>query len=114
MILWFLKDRKFSVDEAISKLTKATVSWPEEFKAPELSEESVKSIADTGKSYVHDSLDVNGRPVLGVAASKHFPAVHNPVENEKKALQKLPSGKEQILGILDLRGFSAENTDLSS
>ncbi|KAJ6882345.1 hypothetical protein NC651_028823 [Populus alba x Populus x berolinensis] len=74
MILWFLKDRKFSVDEAISKLTKAT-KWPEEFKAPELSEESVKSIADTGKSYVHDSLDVNGRPVLGVAASKHFPAV---------------------------------------
>lgn len=44
--------------------------------------------------------------------------MHNPVENEKlcvflieKALQKLPSGKEQILGILDLRGFSAENTD---
>lgn len=27
MILWFLKDRKFSVDEAISKLTKAIVSF---------------------------------------------------------------------------------------
>jgi hypothetical protein len=26
MILWFLKDRKFSVDEAVSKLTKAIVS----------------------------------------------------------------------------------------
>lgn len=25
MILWFLKDRRFSVDEAISKLTKAIV-----------------------------------------------------------------------------------------
>jgi len=27
MILWFLKDRKFSVDEAVSKLTKAIVSY---------------------------------------------------------------------------------------
>lgn len=26
MILWFLKDRRFSVDEAIGKLTKAIVS----------------------------------------------------------------------------------------
>lgn len=26
LILWFLKDRKFSVEEAISKLTKAIVS----------------------------------------------------------------------------------------
>ncbi|KAL9372745.1 hypothetical protein Peur_034989 [Populus x canadensis] len=82
MILWFLKDRKFSVDEAISKLTKAT-KWREEFKVSELSEEPVKSIADTGKPYVHDCVDVYGRPVLVVVASKHFPAMHNPVENEK-------------------------------
>uniref|UniRef100_K3ZY49 CRAL/TRIO N-terminal domain-containing protein n=1 Tax=Setaria italica TaxID=4555 RepID=K3ZY49_SETIT len=27
MILWFLKDRKFSVDESVSKLTKAIVSY---------------------------------------------------------------------------------------
>lgn len=26
MVLWFLKDRKFSVDEAVPKLTKAIVS----------------------------------------------------------------------------------------
>lgn len=29
MILWFLKDRKFSVEEAIAKLIKAIVSRPE-------------------------------------------------------------------------------------
>ncbi|RYQ94098.1 hypothetical protein Ahy_B08g088985 isoform D [Arachis hypogaea] len=28
MILWFLKDRKFSVNEAVKKLTKAIVSFP--------------------------------------------------------------------------------------
>ncbi|KAG6746043.1 hypothetical protein POTOM_050555 [Populus tomentosa] len=118
MILWFLKDRKFSVDEAVSKLTKA-IKWREEFKVSELSEESVKSIADTGKAYVHDSLDVYGKPVLIVVASKHLPAVHDPVEDEKlcvflieKALRKLTAGKEQILGIIDLRGFSTRNADL--
>lgn len=85
----------------------------------ELSEESVKSIADTGKAYVHDSLDVYGKPVLIVVASKHLPAVHDPVEDEKlcvflieKALRKLAAGKEQILGIIDLRGFSTRNADL--
>lgn len=41
----------------------------------DLSQDSVKSIAETGKAYVHDFLDVNGRPVLVVDASKHFPAV---------------------------------------
>ncbi|OEL37121.1 hypothetical protein BAE44_0001860 [Dichanthelium oligosanthes] len=69
MILWFLKDRKFYVDEAVSKLTKAITQ--------------------------------------------------DPVENEKlcvylveKAISKLPSGAENILGIFDLRGFRVENGDL--
>ncbi|KAB5525011.1 hypothetical protein DKX38_022760 [Salix brachista] len=132
MILWFLKDRRFSVEEAVSKLNKA-IKWREEFRVSELSEESVKSIVDTGKAYVHDSLDVYGKPVLIVVASKHFPSVtidfswfdedfmeHDPVENEKlcvflieKALGKLVAGKEQILGIFDLRGFSTKNADLT-
>ena len=45
--------------------------------------------------------------------------VHDPVEDEKlcvfyveKALSKLPPGKEEILGIVDLRGFRTENADL--
>lgn len=43
----------------------------------------------------------------------------DPVEDERlcvflieKALSKLPTGKEQILGIIDLRGFGTENADL--
>ncbi|KAK9278219.1 hypothetical protein L1049_027780 [Liquidambar formosana] len=119
MILWFLKDRKFSVEDAIAKLTKA-IKWREEFGVSELSEESVKSIAETGKAYVHDFLDVNDRPVLIVVACKHFPAMQDPIEDEKlcvflieKALSKLPAGKEDILGIFDLRGFGTENADLN-
>ncbi|XP_021826001.1 phosphatidylinositol transfer protein CSR1 [Prunus avium] len=119
MILWFLKDRKFSVDKSVERLTKA-IKWREEFGVSELSHDSVKSVAETGKAYVHDFLDVNGRPVLIVDASKHLPAVHDHAENEKlcvflieKALSALPEGTEDILGIFDLRGFGTENADLS-
>ncbi|KAG2635057.1 hypothetical protein PVAP13_2NG313200 [Panicum virgatum] len=118
MILWFLKDRKFSVDEAVSKLTKA-IKWRQDFGVSELSEESVKGLYQTGKAYVHDSLDIDGRPVLVVIAAKHFPSTQDPVENEKlcaylveKAINRLPSGEENILGIFDLRGFRVENGDL--
>lgn len=118
VILWFLKDRKFSVKDAVARLNKA-IKWRQEFKVSELSEESVKNVAQTGKAYVHDFLDVNDRPVLIVVASKHFPAMQDPAEDEKlcvflieKALGKLPAGKEEILGIFDLRGFGTNNADL--
>ncbi|XP_058088121.1 phosphatidylinositol/phosphatidylcholine transfer protein SFH6 isoform X4 [Magnolia sinica] len=92
MILWFLKDRKFQVEDAVSKLTKA-IKWRQEFGVSELSEESVKNIAGTGKAYLHDFLDVNGRPVLVVVASKHFPTVSLKVE--------LPQNLSTFLGILE-------------
>ncbi|PWZ07860.1 Motile sperm domain-containing protein 2 [Zea mays] len=118
MVLWFLKDRKFSVDEAVSKLTKA-IKWRQDFGVAELSEESVKLLYQTGKAYVHDSLDIYGRPVLIVVAAKHFPSTQDPVENQKlcaylveKAVNRLPPGAENILGIFDLRGFRVENGDL--
>ncbi|KAJ7945839.1 Sec14p-like phosphatidylinositol transfer family protein [Quillaja saponaria] len=119
MILRFLKDRKFSVEEAVSKLTKA-IKWRQEFGVSKLSEEAVKHVAQTGKACVHDFLDVTGRPVLIVVASKHFHSAQNPAENEKlcvllieKALRKLPPGKEQILVLFDLRGFGIDNADLT-
>jgi hypothetical protein len=40
----------------------------------------VKDVAETGKAYVHDFLDVNDRPVLIVVGSKHFPAVSPKLE----------------------------------
>ncbi|XP_077219806.1 sec14p-like phosphatidylinositol transfer family protein isoform X2 [Tasmannia lanceolata] len=118
MILWFLKDRKFRVEDAVTKLTRA-IKWRQEFRVSELSEESVKSIAGTGEAYLHHFNDVTGRPVLVVVASKHFPAKQDPNESEKlcvflieKALSKLPPGKEEILGIFDLREFRTENGDI--
>ncbi|KAJ8623078.1 hypothetical protein MRB53_031607 [Persea americana] len=119
MIFWFLKDRKFRVEEAVAKLTQA-IKWREEFGVSKLSEESVKDIAETGKAYLHYCLDVKGRPVLVVVACKHFPSQkQDPRESEKlcvflieKALSQLPDGKGEILGIVDLRGFTTENGDI--
>ncbi|PNX72655.1 motile sperm domain-containing protein 2-like [Trifolium pratense] len=119
MILWFLKDRKFDVEEAASKLSKA-IKWRQDFEVSNLTEESVKDIAQTGKAYIHDFLDINDRPVLVVVAAKHFPKAQDPADDERlcvflieKALSKLPTGKEEILGIFDLRGFGAENADFN-
>ncbi|KAH9619458.1 hypothetical protein KSS87_018098 [Heliosperma pusillum] len=132
MIFWFLKDRKFAVDEAVQKLSKAILQtfdcrlflssckkWRQEFGVSHLSEDSVKGAAKTGKAYVHDLLDEKGRPVLIVVASKHFPGMLDPIEDEKlcvflveKALSKLPEGKEDILGIVDLRSYGLANADL--
>ncbi|XP_076919245.1 CRAL-TRIO domain-containing protein C3H8.02-like [Bidens hawaiensis] len=116
LILWFLKDRKFSVDDAIAKLTKTIVEMA---TVSEITEESLKRVAATGKSYIHDSLDVNGRPVLIVVPSKHIPDEFDRSEDERlcvfmleKALSRLPDGKEEILGIFDLRGFGLKNSDL--
>ncbi|CAJ2664336.1 unnamed protein product [Trifolium pratense] len=118
MILWFLKDRKFDVQEAVSKLTKA-IKWRQDFEVSKLTEETVKDVAQTGKAYIHDFLDIDSRPVLVVVAAKHFPKAQDPADDERlcvflieKALSKLPTGKEQILGIFDLRGFGTENADL--
>lgn len=49
--------------------------WREEFGVSELSKESVRTAAETGKAFVLDFHDVYDRPVLIVVASKHFPAV---------------------------------------
>ncbi|XP_078431189.1 sec14p-like phosphatidylinositol transfer family protein isoform X2 [Wolffia australiana] len=119
MILWFLRDRKFSVDDAIFKLEKA-IRWREEFGVSELTEESVRRLYETGKAYVHEFLDVEGRAVLVVDASKHFPGEEDSRENEKlcvflieRALSLLPEDESKILTIIDLRGFRVENGDVS-
>ncbi|CAN6452030.1 unnamed protein product [Victoria cruziana] len=119
MILWFLKDRKYRVEETVAKLIK-TITWRREFGVSDLSEDAVSEIARTGKAYVHEFPDVHGRPVLVVVASKHFPSKHDPLQSEKlcvflieKIVNRLPAANGEILGIFDLRGFGPENGDIS-
>ncbi|CAA3021467.1 phosphatidylinositol transfer protein CSR1-like isoform X2 [Olea europaea var. sylvestris] len=110
---------KFRINSCAVEPENVHKRWRHEVGVSELSEESVKSVAETGKAYVHDFLDIYGRPVLIVEASKHFPGKHKHSEDEmlsafliEKALSKLPDGKQEILGIIDLRGFRTQNTDI--
>ncbi|XP_073017627.1 uncharacterized protein [Primulina eburnea] len=70
MILWFLKDRRFSVEDAVSKLTKA-----------------IKQ----------DVIEDQQLCVYMI----------------EKALSKFPDGKQEILGIIDLREFRTQNVDIN-
>ncbi|KAI4970259.1 hypothetical protein ZWY2020_001173 [Hordeum vulgare] len=135
MILWFLKDRKFAVDEAVPSWPRPSVShtliqrlqqnykykvpkkWRQDFHGRNY-QKNRERLYQTGKAYVHDSFDINGRPVLVVVAAKHFPSKQDPLENEKlcaflvKRLYETSHGTDNILGIFDLRGFGVENGDL--
>ncbi|XP_011071930.1 phosphatidylinositol transfer protein CSR1 isoform X3 [Sesamum indicum] len=110
---------KLSIRSCFVAPEKARRGWRKEFGVSELSEESVKSAAETGKAYLHSHLDVYGRPVLIVEARKHFPGEQGSHEDQKlcvflieKALTKLPAGKQEILVIIDLRGFQTQNADI--
>jgi hypothetical protein len=68
---WFLRDRNFNVDETVDKLTKL-MAWRSDFRPDHLSYVDVAAEAATGKAYLHDQLDVNGRPVIVVRARLHL------------------------------------------
>ncbi|XP_002986250.2 phosphatidylinositol transfer protein CSR1 [Selaginella moellendorffii] len=119
LLLWFLQDRKFDVPKAGTKLANY-IKWREEFGVNSITDDSIRKIASSGKAYLNSSPDVKGRPVLVVVAAKHFPREEEALASQKlcvhlveKALQNLPPGGDQILGIFDLRGFNAANADLT-
>ncbi|KAL0318543.1 UNVERIFIED_CONTAM: hypothetical protein Sangu_2010500 [Sesamum angustifolium] len=66
---------KLSIRSCSVASENARRGWRKEFGVSELSEGSVKSAAETGKAYLHNHLDVYGRSVLIVEASKHFPGI---------------------------------------
>lgn len=72
MLRWFLRDRGLNVEEATEKLRKTT-AWRQRVRPDALSEDDVVHQLSTGKGYMHDHLDVAGRPVLVVRVAKHFP-----------------------------------------
>ncbi|XP_020520871.1 motile sperm domain-containing protein 2 isoform X2 [Amborella trichopoda] len=112
--------KAFSKNHLSLDLLEQSKMWRQEFRVSNISEETVKDITSTGKAYLHDYPDLNGRPVLVVVAAKHIPAKHDLTESEKlciylieKAMERLSTEEGNILGIFDLRGFGTENADLA-
>lgn len=117
LLLWFLRDRRFDIEKATAKLA-AAIKWREEFGVQQLTKESVAEEAATGKAYLLKEPDRMGRPVIIVAAAKHYPDKDRLLASQQlcvymieQALIKLKPGQEQILGIFDLRGFKLKNGD---
>eukprot|EP00879_Flechtneria_rotunda_P022721 GHRR01023997.1.p1 GENE.GHRR01023997.1~~GHRR01023997.1.p1 ORF type:complete len:213 (+),score=44.95 GHRR01023997.1:343-981(+) len=118
VLKWYLRDRYFDVDEAEAKLT-AAIKWRQRFMAGNLTLDDVRAEYNTGKSFVHNSLDRYNRPVLIIKARCHNSGEF-PLEDSKRlcaysldtALSKMPPGVEQILGVIDLKGMQLSNIDL--
>ncbi|CAI5943402.1 unnamed protein product [Closterium sp. NIES-64] len=119
MLRWFLKDRKYKVEPTVEKLVKA-IKWRHEFGVAGLTAADVAEEGATGKAFLHEYADVDGRPVIVVVAAKHFPDSSRLVYSQQlcaylieRAIERLPEGEVQFRGIFDLRGFTAKNTDLA-
>jgi hypothetical protein len=66
---WFLRDRGFEVEEAYSKLA-TCLRWRKQFGLQNVTFESVKKEAASGKVYLHEFCDVYGRPVLVIRVAR--------------------------------------------
>ena len=68
---WFLRDRKLDVNEAADKLVRM-MEWRRAFMPRPLTGADVAEEAASGKAYLHDHKDINGRPVIIVRARRHI------------------------------------------
>ena len=66
----FLRDRKFDVDETISKLSKY-LSWRSRVRPHLLSPADVSAEAATGKAFLHSRRDALGRPAVVIRCARH-------------------------------------------
>lgn len=119
VLQWYLRDRYFDVDEAEGKL-RSLLRWQKEFEPKTITEASISKELNTGKAHVHAHPDVYGRPAIVIRVKRHVIGQF-PVRDSKrlcvylldKAISQLPPGKEQILGVFDLRDFTMANADFA-
>jgi len=128
---WFLRDRSFNVAEAAGKLAGLT-RFRRSYRPSELrvavaagSDPGVARAAASGVAVLAGA-DSKGRPVLLVRAARHRPGVDRlaalgsgvraedapdasrrlAVALLEEALERLPEGETEVVGIFDLRGFN--------
>lgn len=119
MLKWFLRDREGDVRESEEKL-RSTLIWRKSLGRQYMSKSSARREAELGKAWLHDYLDVLGRPVVIMVPAKHiigqFPLSSTQqlcAEIAEDAILKMPDGCETILAVFDLRGFGPLNADLN-
>eukprot|EP00188_Purpureofilum_apyrenoidigerum_P004702 Plantae.Rhodophyta-Purpureofilum_apyrenoidigerum.ctg55131.p1 GENE.Plantae.Rhodophyta-Purpureofilum_apyrenoidigerum.ctg55131~~Plantae.Rhodophyta-Purpureofilum_apyrenoidigerum.ctg55131.p1 ORF type:complete len:278 (-),score=60.07 Plantae.Rhodophyta-Purpureofilum_apyrenoidigerum.ctg55131:260-1066(-) len=113
---WFLADRRYDVEEAYAKLS-GMLEWKRRLESIPM--EDVERENSTGKAFFHRDVDIHGRKVLIVRASKHI-TNEFPFESSEKliknmmdsALDDMTPDTETMLGIVDMRGFGMKNSDV--
>lgn len=113
---WYLKDRRYDVEEAEGKICD-TFKWRKDIG--DVRESDVAEEMATGKTLVHEHKDIHGRSVLLVNARKHVVGEFTARQSQSllkysidKAIDSLDEEAETLLGVFDLKGFGPKNADL--
>lgn len=137
LLWWFLRDRRFDVSEAASKIERCLL-WRKEFRAERLGPELFGREMRSRKAYLHRHTDLAGRPVMVAFAHRHNvlerrldESCHMCVWHLEQALDRLSLSEpptladtsglhhdssvqlpiEQVMGIFDVRDFSPLSMD---
>ncbi|CAE8621715.1 unnamed protein product [Polarella glacialis] len=131
LLWWFLRDRRMDISESAQKLARC-LQWRQDFRVDKLGPELFHKELRLRKAYLHESLDLAGRPVLVAVARRHNVLDRRLHEScqmcawfMEQALDRLamegPEAQaqtqegqrkaEQALGIFDVRDFSPLNID---
>ena len=122
LLKWYLRDRKFDVDAAEKKLI-TMLQWRQDFGADQIQLTDIAKESATGKAYLHQHTDSQGRPVVIIRGAHHVTNQSPLKESQQlcvyildRAMDKLSDGstdQETVLGIFALKGFTTKNADVA-
>ncbi|KAJ7959044.1 Random slug protein 5-like [Quillaja saponaria] len=112
-----LKAQNWNVKKA-TKMVQETLKWRAEYKPEEIRWEEVAHEAETGKIYRSNYIDKHGRTVLVMRPCRQnsnstTEQIKYLVYCMENAILNLPPGQEQMVWLVDFKGFSLSNISLT-
>lgn len=112
----YLRARNWNMKKA-AKMLKETLKWRLEYKPEEIRWEDVAHEAETGKIYRANYVDKYGRTVLVMRpgcqnTSSSKGQIKYLVYCMENAILNLPPGQEQMVWLIDFKGWSAGNVSV--
>ncbi|KAL5844240.1 hypothetical protein ACOSQ4_010198 [Xanthoceras sorbifolium] len=113
----YLRARNWNVKKA-TKMLKETLKWRAEYRPEEIRWDEVAHEAETGKIYRSNYVDKHGRTVLvmrpGCQNSKSTKGqIRYLVYCMENAIVNLPPDQEQMIWLIDFRGYSLSQISLN-
>ncbi|KAH6778202.1 Glycosyl hydrolase family protein [Perilla frutescens var. frutescens] len=112
----YLRARNWNVKKTV-KMLKATLKWRLEYKPEDICWDDIAAEAETGKIYVANYKDKNGRPVLIMRPrcqnSKSIKGqIQYLVYCMENAILDLPPDQEQMIWMIDFHGFNLSHISI--